>query len=194
MTLARCFAQPGKKTPRMWKSSVPAPVQREKASDSALTQQSWPVRVSRQAHQADAHEQLLNRVHQEIDLSLITCHASAAVGVRKASTGKTIVDGEATAGGPSRCRCRPNRALTGVRRPTVSAADFPILGSMTPYLAALDQRRHHRRRPDQAKPASSSVAPTARAPWSPRDFSKMGIGDGGLQPQCRLDGLRGSVC
>jgi hypothetical protein len=35
--------------------------------------------------------------------------------------------------------------------------------SMTPYLAALA-----RRRPDPAKPTSSSVAPTARAPSSPR--------------------------
>ena len=31
--------------------------------------------------------------------------------------------------------------------------------SMTRYLAALDRRRHHRRRPDPAKPTSSSVAP-----------------------------------
>ena len=30
---------------------------------------------------------------------------------------------------------------------------------MTRYLAALDRRRHHRRRPDPAKPTSSSVAP-----------------------------------
>jgi hypothetical protein len=40
--------------------------------------------------------------------------------------------------------------------------------STTPYLAALDRRRRYRRRPDQAKPTSSSVAPTARAPSSPR--------------------------
>ena len=37
---------------------------------------------------------------------------------------------------------------------------------MTPYLAALDRRRHHRRRPDQAKPRSAS-APITRAPSSP---------------------------
>ena len=37
--------------------------------------------------------------------------------------------------------------------------------SMTPYVAALDRCRHHRRRPDQAKPKSAS-APIARAPSS----------------------------
>jgi predicted dinucleotide-binding enzyme len=31
--------------------------------------------------------------------------------------------------------------------------------SITPYLAALDRRRHHRRRPDPAKPTSASVTP-----------------------------------
>jgi len=53
---------------------------------------------------------------------------------------------------------------------SLSAAEFGDLLSTTPYLAALDRRRHHRRRPDQAKPtsSSSSIAPIARAPWSPR--------------------------
>jgi hypothetical protein len=61
------------------------------------------------------------------------------------------------------------RALRAAKK--VNAAPLSVLRNlaaliMTPYLAALDRRRHHRRRPDQAKPTSAS-APIARAPSFP---------------------------
>ena len=69
--------------------------------------------------------------------------------------------------------------------------------SMTPYLAALDRRRHQRRRPDQAKPASAAGTDRQSSivhPNLPTTIQLKRNVDVSQQPQRRPAGRSRSIC